>query len=76
MYTVENNKKVPANLQVAGLKLNAPSPMASPTEKTAGSNKDVLYASLGFGILVLLLALYLLYRHFAMKKSEKFGYKL
>ena len=72
MYTVENNKKVPVNLQVVSLKLNAP----SATEKSAGGNKDVLYASLALGVIVLLLGLYLLYRHMTMKKLEKFGYRL
>ena len=72
MYTLENNVKSPANLQLSGVKFGAP----APTEKSAGGNKDVLYASLAFGILVLMLALYLLYRHLVMKKVEKFGYRL
>ena len=72
MYTLENNNKVPIIIEVADLKLN----ISSPTEKTAGGNKDVLYASLALGVIVLLLALYLLYRHITLKKLEKFGYKL
>jgi hypothetical protein len=74
MYTLENGKKVLANIHVASLKLNVQSP--SPTEKTAGGNKDVLYASLALGVIVLLLGLYMLYRHLTMKKLEKFGYRL
>ena len=73
MYYIQNGKKVAGNLSVgAPIKLNAAS-TPSTTQKTSGGNKEVLYASLVLGFIILLLAIYLLYRHFAMKKPEKFG---
>ena len=68
MYTVENGIKVPINMGMADGGRGG--------GDLAGENKDVLYASLTLGVLVLLLAIYLLYRYYTIKKSEKFGYNL
>jgi hypothetical protein len=69
MYYLENNRKIKVDL---ANKLQLKADLGStPTGKSSGENKDVLYASLSLGVLVLLLSLYLLYRHFASKKSLK-----
>lgn len=68
MYYVENNRKIKVDL---ANKLQLKADLGSTPTGKSGENKDVLYASLSLGVLVLLLSLYLLYRYFASKKSEK-----
>lgn len=72
MYAVENGKQIP---KIYSIEEKFEFGEMDPEIK-GGENKDILYASLTIGVLVFLLALYLLYRHFAMKKLEKFGYNL
>ena len=74
MYTLENSKATP---KIYSIEEKFEFPATDPEAKTkGGENKDILYVSLTIGVLVFLLALYLLYRHFTMKKLEKFGYRL
>lgn len=72
MYTQQNGIAIPKNHSI-NEKFEFPD-MEPDIKAKGGENKDILYASLTIGVLVFLLALYLLYRHFAMKKLEKFGY--
>ena len=74
MYQLRNSasSNVIFNVQSA-------SPVSSPTSNspaTYGQNKDVLYISLFFIMLILIVGLWLLYSHYMKDKKQKFGYSM
>jgi len=74
MYQLVNraSHNVSFNIQPA-------SPVSAPTSNppaTYGQNKDVLYISLFFIIIILIVGLWLLYAHYMKDKKEKFGYSI
>jgi hypothetical protein len=70
MYQLVNraSSNVTFNVQSASPTFNSPA--------TYGQNKDVLYISLFFIMLILIVGLWLLYSHYMKDKKQNFGYSM